>query len=93
MKSVGRVCARLDITLAIAALTASLVPTFVDRRGYIDAVGAYEKNPTPENGIALAQEYAENRQIILLTRLGVASVVFVIANVGWVLASRHKRQS
>ena len=90
MKSVGRIYARLGITLVIAILVASVVPTFVDRRDFVTAVATYEKNPTLENGVALAREHAENRRIVLLTRLGVATVIFVIVNLGWVLVPRQR---
>jgi hypothetical protein len=90
MKNVGRAFVRLGITLALAALIASLCPTFVDRRNYAEAVDAYEKNPTPENRVALAYESGENRRIVLLTRMGVATVIFMIVNVGWVLVFRQR---
>jgi len=90
MKSVGRVFVRLGITLALAALIASLVPTFVDRRTYEGAVDAYETNPIPENRVALAHESAENRRIVLLIRIRVAAVIFAILNVGWMLVPRQR---
>jgi len=90
MKNVGRVFVRLGITLALAALIASLCPIFVDRRDFAEAVDAYEKNPTPQNRVALAHESAENRRLVLLTRIGVATVIFVIVNVGWVLVFRRR---
>ena len=88
MKSIGRVYARLGITLAIAILVSWVVPPFVDRRGFVDAVSNYGKNPTLENGVALARQHDENRRIGLLIRLGVGSLVFVVVNVGWVLVKR-----
>jgi len=90
MKSVGPIYARLGITLVIAILVASVVPTFVDKRDFVTAVATYEKNPTLENGVALARERAKNRRIVSLTRLGVAIVIFVIANVAWVLVHRQR---
>jgi hypothetical protein len=90
MKNVGRVFVRLGVTFALAGLIALLVPTFVDRRDYAEAVDAYEKNPTRENGAVLAHESAKNRRSVLQTRMGVATVIFVIMNVGWVLVSRQR---
>jgi hypothetical protein len=90
MKNVGRLFVRLGITFALAGLIASLVPTFVDRRDYAEAVDAYQKSPTRENRAVLAHESTKNRRIVLLTRMGVATSIFVIVNVGWVLVSRQR---
>ena len=91
MKGTGRVYTRLGITLVIAILVASVVPTFVDRRDFVAAVANYERT-RHERGVALAREHAENRRIVLLDRLGVATVIFVIVNVGWVLVLRRRNR-
>lgn len=90
MKIVGHVFVRLAITLALVVLIASLIPNFIDRRDYATAVSTYAKNPTLENGVALAHEYAKNRRLVLLTRFGVGGFLFVIMNIGWMCASKDQ---
>jgi hypothetical protein len=90
MRPIHRTFVRLGITLAIAAILASLVPTFVDRRAYVAAVDNYVKNPTLENGVALSREHAKNRRITALTRLGVGCLLFVALNVSWAVVSRRQ---
>ena len=54
MKIVGTVAVRLTITVALAALLATLVPPFSDRRDYAAAVSTYANRPTLENGVVVA---------------------------------------
>jgi hypothetical protein len=91
MKIVGHATVRLAITLALAAFITFLVPPFIDRREYAPAVSTYVNNPTPENGAVLAHEYDKNSRLVLLTRLGVGSVLFVIMNIGWRYGSKHRK--
>jgi|GEM_PF-6333660 len=88
MKIVGHAAVRLAITLALAALIASLVPPLIDRRDYTAAVNTYVGNPTLQNGVALAHEHAKNRRLVLLTRLGVGTALFVVLNIAWWYASK-----
>lgn len=91
MKIVFHAPLRLAITLALAALIASLVPPFIDRRDLAAAVNSYAKNPTLQNGVVLAHEHAKNRRLVLLTRLGAGGVLFVIMNIAWWCGSKdHK---
>ncbi|SRR6266849_3600753 len=91
MKIVSHVTIRLAITLALAALIATLVPPFIDRRDYAAAVSTYANNPTLENGVVLEHEYAKNRRLVLVTRLGVGGFLFVIMNIGWLYASKDQK--
>jgi hypothetical protein len=91
MKIVGHATVRLAITLALAAFIAFLVPPFIDRREYAAAVSKYVNNPTPENGAVLAHEYDKNSRLVLLTRLGVGSFLFVMMNIGWRYGSKHRK--
>ena len=91
MKIVGHATVRLAITLALAAFIAFLVPPFIDRREYAAAVSTYVNNPTPENGAVLALEYDKNSRLVLLTRLGVGSFLFVMMNIGWRYGSKHRK--
>jgi hypothetical protein len=93
MKIVGHATVRIAITLALAAFIAFLVPPFIDRREYAAAVSAYVNNPTPENGVVLAHEYDMNSRLVLLTRLGVGSFLFVMMNIGWRYGSKHRKIS
>jgi hypothetical protein len=90
MKIVGHVPIRLAITLAFAALIATLIPPFLDRREYAAAVSTYAHNPTLENGVVLARESAKNRRLILLTRLGAGGLFFVIMNISWSYALKNQ---
>jgi hypothetical protein len=92
MKIVGTPV-RLATTLALAALTVSLVPPFIDRRDYAAAVNTFVKNPTLQNGVVLAHERSKNRRLVFLSRLGVGAVVFVIMNIGWVYVSKRSEVS
>jgi len=91
MKIVAPIQIRLVITLALAALIASLIPPLIDRRDYAAAVSRYASNPTLENGVVLAHEYAHNRRLVFLTRLGVGGFLFVIMNIGWLYASKGQK--
>jgi hypothetical protein len=91
MKTVGHVPVRLAITLALATFIACVVPPFLGRREYAAAVSTYVNHPTPENGAVLAHEYDKNSRLVLLTRLGVGSFLFVIINIGWLYGSRHRK--
>ena len=91
MKIVGHVPIRLAITLALAALIASLTPPFIDRREYAAAVSTYAYNPTLENGVVLARESAKNRRLVLLTRLGAGGLLFVIMNISWLYAFKDQK--
>jgi len=91
MKTVGHATVGLAITLALAAFIACVGPVFIDRREYAVAVSTYVNNPTPENGAVLAHEYDKNSRLVLLTRLGVGSFLFVIMNVGWRYGSKHRK--
>jgi hypothetical protein len=91
MKTVDHAPLRLAITLALAALVASLVPPFIDRRDLAAAVNTYVRNPTLQNGVVLAHENAKNRRLVLLTRLGVGGVLFVIMNTVWWYWSKEQK--
>jgi hypothetical protein len=91
MKVVGHVPIRLAVTLALAALIASLIPPFIDRREYTAAVVTYANNPTLKNGVVLAREAAKNHRLVLLTRLGAGGFLFVIMNIGWLYASKDQK--
>jgi hypothetical protein len=91
MKIVGHATVRLAITVALAAFIACIVPPFSDGREYAAAVSTYVNNPTPENGALLAHEYDKNRRLVLLTRWGVGSFLFVIMNIGWRYGSKHRK--
>ncbi len=91
MKIVGHAPVRLAITLALAALIASLVPPFIDRRDLAAAVNTYVNNPTLQNGVVLAHEHAKNRRLVLLTRLAVGGVLFVIMNIAWSYGSKNQK--
>lgn len=88
MRPVGRLLSRLVVTAALAALIAILVPVFVDRRDYTVAVNNYAKNPTFDNGVSVAQEYAKTRRLAVFIRLGAWGVLFVVMNLGWLLVTR-----
>jgi hypothetical protein len=68
MKIVGHAPVRLALTLALAALIASLV----------------------QNGVVLAREHAKNRRLVLLTRFGVGTALFVVLNAAWWYASKQQ---
>jgi hypothetical protein len=89
MKPVSRLLSRLVITAALSALIAILVPVFIDRRDYTVAVHNYAKNPTLDNMVVVAQEYAKTRRLAFFTRLGVGGVLFVVMNLGWLLVTRR----
>jgi hypothetical protein len=91
MKTLRHAPVRLAITLALAAIIASLVPPFIDRRDLAAAVNTYIKNPTLQNGVALAHEHAKNRRLVLLTRLGVGGALFVILNIAWNYGSKDQK--
>jgi DTW domain-containing protein YfiP len=92
MTIVGHAPVRLAITVALAALIASLVPPFIDRRDYTAAVNAYVRNPTLQNGVVLAREHVKNRRLVLLTRLGAGTALFVVLNIAWSYASKQVRK-
>jgi hypothetical protein len=90
MRPVGRLLSRLVVTAALAALIAILVPVFIDRRDYTVAVHNYAKNPTLNNGVSVAQEYAKTRRLGAFIRLGAWGVLFVVMNFGWLLVTRKE---
>jgi hypothetical protein len=49
----------------------------------------YAKNPTLDNSVVVAQEYAKNRRLALFTRLGAGTLLFVVLNLGWFLITRR----
>ena len=80
---------RLLITIVLAAVFAFRVPVFVDRREYSSAVYNWAKNPTLENGAAVARESVMYRRIALITHLAAGGVLFVPITVGWSLFARR----
>ncbi len=90
MRPVSRLLPRLAVTAALSALIAILVPVFIDRRDYTVAVDKYAKNPTLDNSVVVAQEYAKNRRLAFFTRLGAGTVLFVVMNLGWFLITRRR---
>ena len=89
MRANRRLFLRLVVTAALAAIFAILVPVFVDRREYAAAIHNYARNPTLDNGVVVAQEYAKTRRIVLITRLEAGCILFVFMNLGWFLVSRR----
>jgi hypothetical protein len=75
--------------MALAAMFAFSVPVFVDRREYSSAVYNWVKNPTLENGAAVARESVKNRRIALITHLAAGGILFVLISVGWSLLARR----
>jgi len=78
---------RLLLTAAFAGLIAILIPVFTDRRDYAADVDRYENNPTLDNAVIMMQEHEKNRRLAFLTRLGAGTVLFVVLNLGWMLAT------
>src|SRR6267154_1290470 len=89
MKPVSRLLSRLVVTAALSALTAILVPVFINRRDYTVVVHNYFKNPTLDNGVVVAQEYAKTRRLAFFTRLVAGGVLFVVMNLGRRLVTRR----
>jgi hypothetical protein len=75
--------------MALAATFAFGVPVFVDRRDYTVAVSNWVKNPTLENGAAVARESIKSRRIALISHLAAGAILFVLISVGWSLFARR----
>ena len=80
---------RFLVTLAVAAGLAFRVPVFVDTREYASAVDNMSRNPTLENGAALARESMKYRRIALITHLAATGIVFILITAGWSLLAQR----
>jgi pyridoxine/pyridoxamine 5'-phosphate oxidase len=74
--------------MAVAALIGFLVPVSVHRRDFDIAVHEYVKNPTPDNKATMKREGAESQRIALIVNLEATGVLFVLINLGWLVAAR-----
>jgi hypothetical protein len=83
-----RILARLAVTMTLALLLSFLTPVFIDRPEYAVAVSKFSKNPTVENGVALALEAQKHRREVLAAHLEIAGILFVIANFAWHFVAR-----
>lgn len=83
------ILARLTVTMTLALLFSFLIPVFIDRPEYAVAVSKFSKNPTVENGVALAWEAQQHRREVLVAHLEIAAILFVIANLAWHFVARR----
>lgn len=82
---------QLGTTAVLAIVVSFVVPVFVDRHDYTRSVVDYVKNPNSEHDAALKVERAKNQRIVFETHIVAAGVLFVLMNVGCLLARRFKK--